>query len=432
MKTRAKLALVFAMFLGLNSAFGQFEVDRDIQQYRFRDFRGINQFEALGTDIAFDGMKVRLGGAFAVQMQALSHQNTTLNDSTNQLIDLGNNFNLPTANLDIDVALADGMRMHMRTYLSSRHHPESWVKGGYIQISNLNWIRKGLLENIMDITTVKVGLMEINYGDMHFRRTDNARAIYNPFVGNLLMDAFNTEAGAEVYFNPGDFLIMAGVTNGKLNQSVATNNENTPAFLAKVGWDKQMNEDLRVRLTSSLYTSAEGNTNYLYFGDRAGSRYYLVNEAQGANPTDNSRSGRVNPSFINEVTSIMINPFVKYKGFEFLGAFETSSGKISAETKTRTYTQVYAELVYRFGKEENFYVGGRYNSVAGQLPNFNPNASPTDITVNRMAFAAGWYMTKNVMMKAEYVTQTYDGYADTDILHEAQFDGFVIEAAISF
>tara|TARA_R110001592_G_scaffold72390_1_gene221035 strand:+ start:45030 stop:46319 length:1290 start_codon:yes stop_codon:yes gene_type:complete len=429
MKTRAKLALVFAMFLGLNSAFGQFEVDRDIQQYRFRDFRGINQFEALGTGIAFDGMKVRLGGAFAVQMQALSHSTGSIDDT---LITIGNNFNLPTANLDIDVALADGMRMHMRTYLSSRRHPESWVKGGYIQISNLNWIRKGLLENIMDITTVKVGLMEINYGDMHFRRTDNARAIYNPFVGNLLMDAFNTEAGAEVYFNPGDFLIMAGVTNGKLNQSVATNNENTPSFLAKVGWDKQMNEDLRVRLTSSLYTSADGNTNYLYFGDRAGSRYYLVNEAQGANPTDNSRSGRINPSFINEVTSIMINPFVKYKGFEFLGAFETSSGKISAEAETRTYTQVYAELVYRFGKEENFYVGGRYNSVAGQLPNFNPNADPTDITVNRVAFAAGWYMTKNVMMKAEYVTQTYDGYAETDILHEAQFDGFVLEAAISF
>ena len=429
MKTRAKLALVFAMFLGLNSAFGQFEVDRDIQQYRFRDFRGINQFEALGTDIAFDGMKVRLGGAFAVQMQALSHSTGSIDDT---LITIGNNFNLPTANLDIDVALADGMRMHMRTYLSSRHHPESWVKGGYIQISNLNWIRKGLLENIMDITTVKVGLMEINYGDMHFRRTDNARAIYNPFVGNLLMDAFNTEAGAEVYFNPGDFLIMAGVTNGKLNQSVATNNENTPSFLAKVGWDKQMNEDLRVRLTSSLYTSAEGNTNYLYFGDRGGSRYYLVTEADGASPVSSYRSGRISPSFINEVTSIMINPFVKFKGFEFLGAFETSSGKISAEAETRTYTQVYAELVYRFGKEENFYVGGRYNSVAGQLPNFNPNASPTDITVNRVAFAAGWYMTKNVMMKAEYVTQTYDGYAETDILHEAQFDGFVIEAAISF
>jgi hypothetical protein len=225
---------------------------------------------------------------------------------------------------------------------------------------------------------------------------------------------------------------MAGVTNGKLNQSVATNNNNTPSVLAKVGWDKQVNDDLRVRLTSSLYTSADGNTNYLYFGDRAGSRYYLVTEANGANPTDNSRSGRVNPSFINEVTSIMINPFVKFKGLEFFGAFETSSGKISAESDTRTYTQVYAELVYRFGDKENFYVGGRFNSVDGQLPNFNPTADPTEVSVSRIAFAAGWYMTKNVMMKAEYVTQSYDGYADDNILKDGQFDGLVLEAVISF
>lgn len=107
----------------------------------------------------------------------------------------------------------------------------------YFRVDNLNWIQDGLLENIMDMATIKMGLMEINYGDYHFRRSDNARAIYNPFVGNLIMDAFNTEAGAELYFTPGDFLIMAGITNGKLNQSVATDTvtEYTPAFLAKLG-----------------------------------------------------------------------------------------------------------------------------------------------------------------------------------------------------
>lgn len=42
--------------------------------------------------------------------------------------------------------------------------------------------------------------MENNYGDAHFRRSDNAQAIYNPFVGNLIMDAFTTEVGAELYY----------------------------------------------------------------------------------------------------------------------------------------------------------------------------------------------------------------------------------------
>lgn len=431
MKALVKSVIVGVLFLASNLVSAQWD-DRDIQQFRYRDSRGINQFEALGDDIKWDGFKVRLGGAFAVQMQALSHENTPPNDSTNQLINIGNNFNLPTANLDVDVALADGMRMHMRTYLSSRHHPESWVKGGYVQVSNLNWISEGLLENIMDFTTIKMGLMEMNYGDAHFRRSDNARAIYNPFVGNLLMDAFTTEAGAEIYFTPGDFLVMIGATNGKLNQSVAANDNYTPAILAKAGWDKQMNEDLRIRLTASYYGSADGNTNYLYFADRGGSRYYLVMEADGSSPVSSFRSGRVNPSFINEVTSIMINPFVKFKGLEVFGAYEMASGKISAEAETRSYTQLYAEAVYRFGENEKYYVGGRYNTVNGQLRNFNPNADPTEVSVARFAIAAGWYMTPNVMLKAEYVNQTYSDYPTTDILHEGSFNGAVVEAVISF
>jgi len=429
MKPLSKFSAVLAfVFLSL-TAFAQLDT-RDISQYRYRDFRGINQFEALDRTIPFDGFKVRLGGAFAVQMQALSHENS----GVDTLALIGNNFNLPTANLDVDVALADGMRMHMRTYLSARHHPESWVKGGYVQIHNLNWISKGLLEDIMDITTIKMGLMEVNYGDAHFRRTDNARAIYNPFVGNLIMDGFNTEAGAEIYVTPGDFLFMVGATNGKLNQSVATDTVTpyTPVFLAKAGWDKQMNDDLRVRLTASLYTSAEGKTNYLYFGDRGGSRYYLVMEPQGSSPVSSFRSGRWSPSFVNQVTAIMINPFVKYQGFEFFGAYETASGQITNEVESRSYTQIYAELVYRFGANEQFYLGGRYNTVNGSLPNFVPNLDATEISISRFAIAAGWYMTPNVMLKAEFVNQDYSDFPAGDINEDGNFNGAVLEATISF
>ncbi len=59
--------------------------------------------------------------------------------------------------------------------------------------------------------------------------------------------------------------------------------------------------------------------------------------------------------------------------------------------------------------------------------------------------AAGWFITKNVLFKAEYVTQQYDGfpvaftnyaaaggYQDSSIFHKAKFDGFVIQGVISF
>lgn len=426
MKTMSKLLALGAFIFASLTSVAQYNnlTPRDLQQFRFPDQRGINQFEALDRNgVDFDGVKVRLGGAFAVQFQALEHSSGLGADT---LAQIGNNFNLPTANLDVDVALADGLRMHMRTYLSSRPHPESWVKGGYIQVDKLDFIREGLLDNIMDITTIKVGLMEINYGDYHFRRSDNARAIYNPFVGNLILDAFNTEAGAEIYLTPGDFLFMAGVTNGKLNQGVATNGQNRAAFLGKVGWDKEINADLRTRITGSIYTIGDGNTNFLYFGDRGGSRYYMVMENNAANPTANFRSGRFSPSFVNEVTAIMINPFVKFKGFEFFGTYETSSGKLAFESETRTWTQLHGEALYRFGEREDVYVGAKYNVASGAL------VGGQEVSIDRLALAAGWFMTKNVMMKAEYVVQNYNDFAATDILNEGSFNGAVFEAVISF
>lgn len=405
------------------SSFAQVN-DRDLQQFRFPDQRGINQFEALdNNNVPFKGVKVRMGGAFALQFQGLSHST----GSTDTLMDIGSNFNLPTANLDLDVALADGMRMHLRTYLSSRHHPESWVKGGYLQISKLDFIKPGFLENVMDITTIKVGLMELNYGDYHFRRTDNARAIYNPFVGNLILDAFNTEAGAEIYVTPGDFLIMAGLTNGKLNQAVTSPGDYNPVILGKLGYDRQFNDDLRLRLTSSLYMTGKSARNYLYTGDRGGSRFYLVMEDYTASASGNFRSGRYNPGFTNEITAIMINPFVKFKGLELLGTVELTSGKAEAEDKTRNWTQLAADLVYRFGTTENLYIGAKYNQASGEEA-FTGN----NLTINRIEAGAGWYMTKNVMVKAEYVQQTYDGFDPASILYEGQFNGIMLEAVVSF
>ncbi len=425
MKPSVKFLGLGGLMLSATLALGQLQTNnRDLQQFRYPDQRGINQFEALNENgIGFDGVKVRMGGAFAIQFQALDHST----GSGDTLIEIGNNFNLPTANLDMDVALADGMRLHLRTYLSSRHHVEAWVKGGYLQIDNLNFISDDFLKGLMDITTIKVGMMEINYGDYHFRRSDNARAIYNPFVGNLILDAFATEPGMELYFTPGDFIIMGGVTNGKLNQSVANPGEYGPSFLAKLGYDKQISDDLRLRLMSSLYTTGKSGGNYLYRGDRAGSRFYLVMENQGASTSSQYKSGRFDPSLKNEVTAVMINPFVKFKGLEFLGTIEMASGKNSNEDETRNWTQLAGDLVYRFGKNENFYVGVKYNQAAG-----TDAGSGNDVTIARIEGGAGWYLTKNVLVKAEYVQQTYDGFAPTNLLYEGKFNGVIAEAVISF
>ena len=96
------------------------------------------------------------------------------------------------------------------------------------------------------------------------------------------------------------------------------------SFLAKLGYDKQINDDFRFRLTGSLYNTGYVQSSYLYSADRAGSRYYGVMIPDGSN--DNFRSGRYNPALRNKITAIMFNPFLKYQGLEFFGTIESAKG----------------------------------------------------------------------------------------------------------
>jgi len=424
MKNLAKYAsfLFFAVF-ALQMQAQETLWDRNLPNFREPDQRGINDFEATkDTTSTFDGVQVRVGGASTIQFQSLDQEN----DSGVALYDLEGNFNLATANLDLDVLLYDGVRMHLRTFLSSQHHTEAYVKGGYIQIDKLDFISEGFAQGLMEHMRIKIGHMENNYGDAHFRRTDNAMALYNPFVGNYLMDSYTTEVGAEVYGFGGPWFGMLGFTNGKLNQSTAGDGETHPSFLAKFGYDNQFSDDFRFRLSASLFTSGHnyGRGNYLYTGDRAGSRYYNVMSNKDGG--DGFRSGRIAPSFKNEMTSFMINPFLKYGGLEFFGIFETSTGKDKGESDTRNYTQLSGELIYRFGAEEDFYLGARYNTVTGDLTDTN------EISVDRFQLGGGWFMTKNILAKLEYVNQDYNDYPAGDIHEGGNFNGITLEAAISF
>jgi hypothetical protein len=59
-------------------------------------------------------------------------------------------------------------------------------------------------------------------------------------------------------------------------------------------------------------------------------------------------------------------------------------------------------------------------------------ASGEDVSVDRFNFGAGWFMTKNILAKLEYVTQSYTDYPVIDIHNDAKFNGVVFEAVISF
>ncbi len=410
-----------------------------IQHLRPQDQRGVNMFEAPKTDaVPFSGFKLDWSAAFTQQFQALDHTNSaaavTRKDAAgkdydaNQLVDLGPGFNLATANLGLNAQLAPGIRVSLETYLSSRHHQEAWVKGGYLLIDQ-SPIDHPLLDAVMDVATIKVGMFPLNYGDAHFRRTDNGNAIYNPFVGNLILDSWTFEPGAEIYLRRNGFLAMAGVTSG-INKGDVTNPEARGfAYLGKLGYDRQLNPDLRVRLTGSYYTLDRSPSATLFWGDRTGSRYYLVLENTVATTSAQAWSGEFNPLFSNQVSAIQVNPFVKFRGLELFGVLEQGEGRAKTEVSTRTVNQYAADVVYRFLPREQLFVGGRYNTVTGEIPISGANH---DMSVDRMAFSAGWFVTPTILLKGEYVTQRYNDFPSLDIRSGGRFDGFVVEGSVAF
>ena len=428
--TRFALALVATV-----AAAGRAQQPITMQHIRPADQRGVNMFEPSKDDtVTFQGTRLVFGGAFRQDFQGLQHANTaapklvTTNGVTtdqNQLISMGHGFNNASANLNIDVQLVKGVRVAMTSYLSARHHNETWVKDGYIMIDD-SPIDNPTLRSVMSHTTLKVGHFEVNYGDGHFRRTDNGSAMYNPFIGNYILDAFSTEVGGELYVHDGWWLAMAGMTNGEVKGMILTPDKRAPAYLGKIGIDRKVNPDLRVRLMLSAMSQARSANQTLYGGDRGGSPYYDVLENTASTENGNAWSGEIRNPFTSGIQGQVFNPFIKFRGAEFFGQFERARGFNAGETAKRKIAQQVYEGLYRFSGDQ-FYVGGRVINVDGRLFGF-----ANDVNVNRYQVGGGWFVTKNLLAKGEWVNQNYNSFPTTDLRNGGNFKGFMFSGAVSF
>ncbi|MDP4245993.1 MAG: hypothetical protein Q8932_09110, partial [Bacteroidota bacterium] len=422
---RLTIHLIILAFAGLLPFAGSAQLlQGKVPNLRPYDQTGINVFEPQKDSSVFNGISLRVGAGFTQEFQSLKHRNFIGETSSNGLYQITPGFNQAMANLYTDFILADGIHLNLTMYLSSRHHNESWVKGGYLQFDKLPF--KGQAwEDIMQYTTIKIGQMDIDYGDQHFRRTDGGHAFYNPFIENYIVDAFATEIGGEVLVqNHHGLFGMIGLTNGSLKgnvDSVVYTAQNgairkNPAIYGKVGIDRRLSDVVRLRLSASYYHDNSSASNDLYFGDRTGSNYWMVMEKPYTVPpagtgayAGDGFSGRLNPGFSYKVDALMVNGFAKLGGLEVFGTFEHGQGRSSTESVNRQFNQYAVDGIYRFGHNENLFIGVRYNGVTAELKGI---ASP--ITINRVAGAAGWFLTKNILLKGEYVEQKYLDFPSND------------------
>ena len=403
----------------------------EIQRLRPVDARGLNVYETPKNDgVPYTGFKLGWGAAFTQQFQGLAHSSMATpvmvnNVNKNQLQNTGHGFNNAVANLYLNAQLAKGIRVAMTSYLSARHHQETWVKDGYLQIDD-SPIDNAALNKVMQYVTIRAGHMEINYGDEHFRRTDNGNAMYNPFVGNLLMDAFTTEIGGEVYLRTGPWMAMGGVFGGETRGQVTAPEKRSPAFLGKVGFDKEWSKNVRFRLTSSAFSQTRSANQSLFTGDRGGSRYYQVMVNTSGTEKDSAWTGNVQPGIKSAQHAWVVNPFLKLGGAELRANIETTRGRNANETTSREWNQLAGEALYRF-LDNKLFAGGRYNTVEGTLP-----GATSEVQVDRTQFGAGWFVTQTVVLKAEWMQQMYKNFSPTDIRNGGKIKGFMVEGVVAF
>lgn len=394
--------------------------------------------------------------------------------NSNALYEMAGGFPLAQANLNFDVQLADGVSLNLISYMSSHHHNEFWVKGGYFKIDKVGFLNSEFMNKLWTNLTLKVGHMEVNYGDAHFRRSDGGNTLQNPFMENNIMDAFTTEIGGELYFQKNGIMAMVGLTDGEIQGNVSKPNDRSPNLYLKLAYDKQFSDNFRARLSGSMMTTKSSVRNTLFGGDRTGSNYQFVGDNTAATVTTAFTSGRFNPGLTDNLTTMVLNPFVKFRGFEVFATIEKATGSTPVENdelqnaatgaklsdasgwvkpKNRTAEQTAVDLIYRFGKNERFYLGARYNKVNATIAlgqatgsSYLYEGTRFDVSIDRTAFAAGWFITPSVLFKAEYVMQNYNdfpglytnkstnstGYLDSHIYTGAKFDGLVLQGVISF
>src|SRR5207247_5353227 len=154
-----------------------------------------------------------------------------------------------------------------------------------------------------------------------------------------IMDAFTTQIGGEVYLKASSSIAMGAITAGELLGTVLTPEKRGLVYIGKLGVDRQLTKDLRVRVTGSMYKTDRAMSDTLYSGDRAGSRYYYVLENTTATESAQKDSGLLSPGFSNKVTAFQMNPFVKFRGFELVSGIVAAECNAAAETTTRVWNQ---------------------------------------------------------------------------------------------
>ncbi|PAF49046.1 hypothetical protein BKH43_07315 [Helicobacter sp. 13S00401-1] len=402
----------------------------------------LNQFEAPHDDAPFDGPSIGVHGdlSFFVQSMDDNFNGTTPGVRSPQKI----GFSLPVANLDISARLARGFNVVLQTRLASHHHTNTFVKGGYATIESLDFLGSDFLDSIMKHVTVKVGVNDIDFGDNQFTRTDNANTYRGYFTINQAVESNLQSVFGELLLRYKGAFLLGGLTTGVIdpqNYTIEPGKTNVAGYF-KLGWDSQVTEDFRARISESVYIQASPNSAESLFNGTGSLAGTVLRGVYGAASTATG-VGTWNPmAGTGSMSAYNTSLFLKYKGTELTGVYEFASGAYNNALNNQAlqlpsagdaYMNHFSiTLAQRFW-DDKMYVAARYEKA---FLNGRRDGTALDQQLDQAQVSVGWYMYKGVLARAEYIWQqrnlsTFGGKL-ADSKGYAYFQGFMLTANVAF
>lgn len=386
----------------------------------------VQTFEPAKDTSAFTAPVIGWNADLTFNYQGLSHEYDLFGKTGEAPLQAG--LSLPTANFDITAKVLSGFNVRLETMFSSHHHNETYVKGGYATIDNLDFIDPGFGSSFMKNATLKVGVDDINFGDDHYRRSDNADVMRNPFIHNMGVEAYMQAPHLEVLYRlPPNTFALLGITNGQVNPDdvLEKQGSNRPGVYGKIGYDAQLNDALRLRVSESVYyVKGTNKGSSLFSGDKAGT----VSRKIFDDGTDGDFGSLWNAmSGFSDLTLSHTNLFLKYNDTEFYAMYEMGDGAniTGADMKLNHYA---VDLVQRFANDK-FFAAARYENAVVKYA--DPSNDLGDAKLTQYQLGLGWFLSKNAVAKLEYINQKRENNS-AFVGGTAEFKGYMISTALSF
>jgi hypothetical protein len=400
----------------------------------------------LGSESFTDRIKIGLQAVGGLQL--LDHSN-----DPGSLPDIEGGFQNAAGNLTFDARITDGIDLYTELYLSSPHHTgDVFDREGYMYIDYLPEMFGETVNSVFKHFDLKVGHMEMNFGDEHFYRSDVAQGLNNPLFGNYIVDANTIGVGAELYGFYGPVTAMIGISSGSTTGDFTDGRRNS--IVGKLAFGDLGDP---FRLSGSFFRVNQsrnapgfpfsGSDASLFSGNFSGSRYQAVWEGSpdagqllignGGDVTAFQFDARAKPSEDLTISGL----------FGYMQDDDTNHNTVNPDFgRTGDDGNPTAEWTYFGGTgqyylADPFYIAFRYNAASANTLGTPQNEDrSSEGVVQRIQAGFGlWFVPDRLLLKVEGVRQWASDFQpgekrlrSLDLATDPAFSGVAAEMVINF